>query len=91
MDAPPGQGVQVDGHGGDERLAFARLHLGDLALVEDHAADQLHIEGPHPEGANGRFADDGEGLFEQLVESCGAGGLELLFVDAFEGFREPQP
>ena len=56
--------------------------------MEDDAADQLHVERAHPEGADGRFADDGEGFLEQLVERCGAGGFELLFVHAFQGLGE---
>jgi len=34
----------------DDRLAFARLHFGDLPLEEHHAADDLHIKGARPEG-----------------------------------------
>ncbi len=97
--APAGQGVQVDRHGRDERLALARLHLGDLALVEDHAADQLHVEGAHAQRAHGSFAGHGEGLLEDLVEDRVAGGLEvvdglfavLMDADALEGFRDPRP
>ena len=48
VDALAGQGVQVDGHGGRERLALAGLHLRDLALVQRYAAHDLHVEGPHP-------------------------------------------
>jgi hypothetical protein len=39
-----GKRVQIDRQGGDERLAFAGLHLGDLALMQHHAADQLNVE-----------------------------------------------
>ncbi len=35
VDAAAGEGVEVAGEGGDEGLAFAGLHLGDLARVED--------------------------------------------------------
>ena len=44
---------------GDERLAFAGLHLGDVALVEDDAAHQLDVEGRTPEVALERFAHGG--------------------------------
>ena len=63
-----GQGVEVDRQGRDEGLAFAGLHLRDLAAVKDHAADQLDVEGPHVERAAARFADDGERLRQQIVE-----------------------
>ena len=42
-----GERVEVEREGGDERLAFARLHLGDLALVEHDAAYELAVEGDH--------------------------------------------
>jgi hypothetical protein len=44
MDALAGERVEIDRQRRDQRLAFAGLHLGDLALVQDHAADQLHVE-----------------------------------------------
>ncbi len=44
------QGVEVHGGGGHQGLAFAGLHFGDLAPVQDHAAAHLHIENPHTEG-----------------------------------------
>ena len=42
--AAPGEGIEIDRQRGDQGLAFAGLHLGDLALVQDHAADELHVE-----------------------------------------------
>ena len=39
--------VEIGGQRGDERLAFAGLHLGDLAVVQHHAADQLHVVVAH--------------------------------------------
>jgi hypothetical protein len=91
VDAAAGEGVQVDRHRPDERLAFARLHLGDLSRVEDHAADQLDVEGAHPEGPDRSLPGDGERFLEQFVEDGGPGGLEVLVVDPFEGFRDAGP
>ena len=54
VDALAFERIQVDGQGGDERLAFAGLHLGDFAVVQDHAADQLHVEVAHIAGRAGR-------------------------------------
>ena len=62
------EGVQIDRQGRDERLAFAGLHLGDLAAVEDHAADHLDVEVAHPEDAARPLAHDGERLRQQIVE-----------------------
>jgi hypothetical protein len=57
-----GQRVEVGGERGDQRLAFAGAHLGDLALVEHRAADQLHVEVTHAQRALARLADNGKGL-----------------------------
>ncbi len=71
MHALAGERVQIDGEGGDQRLAFAGLHLGDVALMQHHAADQLHVEVTLAEGALGGFADGGESRNEEIVEkSC---------------------
>ena len=44
MDAAAGERVEIDRQRRHQRLALAGLHLGDPALVQDHAADQLHVE-----------------------------------------------
>ncbi len=74
VDAVAGERVEVAGEGGDEGLAFAGLHLGDLAGVEDHAADELHVEVAHADGAHAGLADDGEGLGKDGVERGFLGG-----------------
>ena len=89
--APAGQGVQVHGHGRDEGLALAGLHLGDLSRVQDHPADQLHVEGAKAQGAHGGFASDRERLLEQLVQDGRAGLLEVVLVDLFERLGDPLP
>ena len=57
MHAAPAQSVQIDGQGGDQGFSFTGLHFGDLALVQHHAADQLHVEVPHLEHPPAGFAD----------------------------------
>ena len=47
MHALAGQRVEEYGERRHEGLAFARRHLGDLALVEHHAAEQLHVVVDH--------------------------------------------
>ena len=44
VDALAGERIEVDRKRCHQRLAFAGLHLGDVALVQHHAADQLHVE-----------------------------------------------
>ena len=63
-----GERVQVHGQRRDERLALARAHLGDLAVVQHHAADQLHVEGTQADGAARRFAGRRKGLGQDVVE-----------------------
>ena len=60
--------VEVAGQRRHERLAFARAHLGDRALVEDHAADELHVVVAHLERALARLTADGERLVQDVVE-----------------------
>ena len=80
--AAPGHRVEIDRKRGDQRLAFAGLHLGDLALVQDHAADQLHVEMALADGALGRLAHGGEGRHQNVVERGAVGDLLLEFVGA---------
>ena len=63
-----GERVEIDRQGRDQGLALAGLHLGDLALMEHHAAHQLDVEMALPERALGRLAHRREGLDEQVVE-----------------------
>ncbi len=73
VDALAVEGVEVDRQGGDQGLALAGLHLGDLALVEDHAAHELDVEVAHAEDAPAGLAHDREGLRQEVVEGGAAG------------------
>ena len=68
MHAVAGQGVEIHGQGGDKGLAFAGFHLGDVAPVQDNAADQLDVEVALAEGTLGALADHREGLWQQVVQ-----------------------
>jgi hypothetical protein len=68
VDALAGQCVEVDRERRDQRLAFAGLHLGDIAFVQHHAADHLHVEMALAERALGRLAHGGEGRSQNVVE-----------------------
>ncbi len=68
MHALAGQRVQIDRQSGDQRLALAGLHLGDLAVVQHHAADQLHVEMPLTERALAGLPHRGERLRQQFVQ-----------------------
>ena len=67
------QGVEVGGQRGDQRLALAGLHLGDAALVQDHAADQLHVEMALAQGPLGGLAHHRERLDQQVVQGLARG------------------
>jgi hypothetical protein len=68
MDAAALERVEVEREARDERLALARLHLRDVALVEDDPAHQLDVEHSLVGLAQARLPDRGEGLEEQLFE-----------------------
>ena len=73
VDALAGQRVEIDRKRRHQRLAFAGLHLGDVALVQHHAADQLDVEMPLLEGALGRLAHGGEGGNQDVVQRLAVG------------------
>lgn len=56
------QRVEVHGQGRDQGLALAGAHLGDLAQVQHHAADQLHVVVAQAQHAARGLAAHGEGL-----------------------------
>ena len=92
VNAVPGQRVQIARQRRHQRLAFAGLHLGDLALVQHHAAHQLHVEVPHVHGAPSRFAHHRERLGQDVVERLLFRRDPRLFVgDPFQRRRNPRP
>ncbi len=68
MDAVAGQRIEIDRQRRDQRFAFAGLHLGDVAFVQHHAADQLDVEMPLAEGAFGRLTHRGKGGNQNVVQ-----------------------
>ena len=47
MHAVSSEGIEEDGQGGGKGLALTGEHLGNLALVQDGTAEQLHVEVHH--------------------------------------------
>ena len=87
VNALAGQCVEVNRHGGHQRLAFAGLHLGNAGAVQHNAADDLHGIGFEPQNTPVRLAADGEGLGQNVVQrgavfelffEIGGLGLKLL-------------
>src|SRR4051812_10780311 len=69
MHALTRQSVQIGWQRGYERLTFARTHLGNITVVEDHAADELHIKMPLSEGTPRGFSHYRKCLWSQTFES----------------------
>ncbi len=82
VDAAAGKRVEINRQRRDQRLAFAGLHFGNLAFMQHHAADQLHVEMALAERALTCFADGGEGRHQDIVQRLAAGQLLLEFVGA---------
>ena len=89
-----GERVEVDGERGRERLALAGAHLGDLAGVQRHAADELHVEVAHLQRPLAGFANGREGFGQEVVERLALGdasaelaglGAQCVFAQRLEG------
>ncbi len=76
VNAFPFECIQIDRQGGHEGFPFAGLHFSNAASMENHAADQLHIEMAHVQLAAGHFTTDREGLRQDVVQ--GLPGLKAL-------------
>ena len=77
MHAAPRQRVQNRGKRGHQRFAFARLHFGDFAFVQNDAADQLHVEMAHAELPAAHFAHQGKRRNQSGFQRFLAALLEL--------------
>ena len=69
VDAVARQCIEVGGQRGHQGLTLPGAHLCNLALMQHHTADQLHIEVPQPEHPVARFAHHGKSLGQQCVDS----------------------
>jgi len=63
-----GKRVEIEGQGGDQRFALAGFHLGNLTLVKNDAAHQLHIKMALSHSPPGCLTDGGEGFRQQLIQ-----------------------
>ena len=68
MDALAGQRVEVDRQRRRQGLALAGAHLGNLAVVQHHAADHLHVEVAHAMNPSPGFANHREGFHQEVVQ-----------------------
>ena len=86
MNALASKRVQIGRQRCNQRLAFTGFHFRDAALMQGDAADQLHVEMAHLEGALARLAPYGECLGQKGVQALPVfdtllefGGFELEF------------
>ena len=77
MHAFAGQCVQVNRQCGGQGLALASAHFRNFAVVQGHAAQQLHIEVAHFHDALGTLAHHGKGLGQQGVQRLTRGDAVL--------------
>src|SRR6185436_19588106 len=75
------EGIEIDRKGRDQGLSLTCLHFGDAALMENHAANELHVEMAHVQFSAGHLPTDREGFRENIVKGV-AGSQALL-----EGLR----
>ena len=81
--AAAAQGVQVGRQRRGQGFTFTGAHLGDAAVIQHHAAQQLHVEVTHAEHAFTRLTHYGEGFRDQAFQR-----FALLQARAeFVGFR----
>ncbi len=80
VNAAARQRVEINRKRGNERLAFAGLHLGDFALVQNHAADELNVEVALPQRTLTRLAHSGECRDQNVVEGGPPGQLLFEFI-----------
>ncbi len=87
MNAVARQCVQICGKRCNERLSFARFHLGDPALVQNDTADELAVEMSHSENPARRLANGRERLGQNVVERFAVGKPFLEYIRLFAQFR----
>ena len=68
MHATTAQGVQIGWQGCGQGFTFTGAHLCDTAVIQHHAAQQLHVEVTHAEDALARLTHYREGLRQQVFQ-----------------------
>ncbi len=68
MHALAGNRIQIDRQSGHQGFAFSGAHLGDLAVMQNHPAYQLHIVMAHPQHAGTRLTHHGKCLWQQRIK-----------------------
>ena len=82
MNALPNQSVQIAGERRDQRLALARPHLSNFALMQNHPANQLDIIMTHVQHTPTSLAHSRKGFHQDIVKRRS----KLKFVPELSGF-----
>ncbi len=77
MHTPAGQRVQVCRQYRNVGLPLSGFHLGNPALMQDYAAEQLNIKKPLAEHPHGSLASRGKGFGQKVIPRL-AGGQPAL-------------
>ena len=77
MHALAGQRVEVHRQRCHQRLALTGAHFGNLALMQCHATDQLHVKVTHCQHPRARLAHDGKRFRQQRVKRLAIGNALL--------------
>ena len=80
MHAVAADRIEIGRQGCDERLAFTGAHLGDVAALQHHATNQLHVERAQTQRAPACFPGYGECLGQEVIQGFTARGALLEFI-----------
>ena len=73
MHTAPCEGVQICGEGRNKSFTLAGFHFRNIALMQENATHQLHIECPQTQGAFCAFAAVGKGFGQNCVQRFAIG------------------
>jgi len=76
------QCIEITGQGRHQGFALAGAHFRNRALMQHHAADELHVKMPLAKHTLGSLAHSGKGRNEQIVKFCACGQLGAEFSGA---------
>ncbi len=79
VDASAGKGIEVNGHRGDQGLAFAGPHFHNFAPVELIPADNLNVVVAQANGSLGRFPDGCKGPGKDSLQNLVFFLQDILF------------
>ena len=59
--------IECDCQSGDQCLALSRLHLSDIAVMQDHTSDKLYIEVTHTQHTLAGLSGDSKGVIQYRI------------------------